>query len=200
MTIYQHDAGFYNLATEMFNELRRRAVELLHLRPGSTVIDVGCGTGLSIPYLHDAVGPTGRVIAIDQSAAMLAQATHAADRNGWRNITFLHQAAQDAAIPSEADAALFCAVHDILRSSTAVKNVLANVKPGGRVVAVGGKWPPAVFWPLHALVAVTHAPYVTTFEGFERPWSLLIEHCANLRIQPVALGTGYLAAGSLPDR
>jgi ubiquinone/menaquinone biosynthesis C-methylase UbiE len=200
MSMYRHDAGLYNLATQMFNELRRRAVELLRLRPGSTVIDVGCGTGLSFPYLQDAIGPTGRVIAIEQSAAMLAEATHAADRHGWRNITFLHHAAQDAAIPSEADAALFCAVHDILRSSTAVKNVLAHVKPGGRVVAVGGKWPPAPFWPLHALVAVTHAPYVTTFEGFERPWSLLIEHCANLSIQPVAFGTGYLAAGSLPDR
>ncbi len=78
--------------------------------------------------------------------------------------------------------------------------MLAQVKPGGRVVAVGGKWPPVLFWPLHALVAVTHAPYVTTFEGFDRPWSLLIEHCADLAIEPVAFGTGYLAAGNLPGR
>jgi ubiquinone/menaquinone biosynthesis C-methylase UbiE len=197
MTVYQH-ADSYNHATAMFNWLRRRAVEQLQLPPGSTVIDVGCGSGLCFPYVEAAIGPTGHIIAIDASISMLAGAAATAEHNGWSNITFVHSAAQDAPIRTQSDAALFCAVHDILRCSSAVKNVVAHVKPGGRVVAAGGKWPPVWLWPLHVLVAATHLPYVTTLEGFERPWDLLLEHCPDLHIEPVALGTGYLAVGSIP--
>jgi ubiquinone/menaquinone biosynthesis C-methylase UbiE len=199
MSIYEHNAGSYNRATAMFNWLRRRAVEQLQLSPGSTVIDVGCGTGLCFPYIEEAIGPTGHVVAIDASTSMLAKARATAEGNGWRNITFIHSAAQDAPIHTLADGALFCAVHDILRCSSAVKNVVAHVRPGGRVVATGGKWPPVWLWPLHVLVAATHAPYVTTLEGFERPWEQLLEHCPELHIEPVALGSGYLAAGCVPE-
>jgi ubiquinone/menaquinone biosynthesis C-methylase UbiE len=200
MTFYRHHADSYNSVTAMFCWLRRQAVEQLGLQSGNTVIDAGCGTGLCFSYLQKAVGPTGHIIAIDQNASMLAQATAMAARNEWRNITFIHGPAQCASIPARADAALFCAVHDILHCTAAVRNVLAQVKPGGRVVAAGGKWPDAWLWPLHVVVAAIHAPYVTSLEGFERPWTLLLEHCPDLRIEPVALGTGYLAVGSIRPR
>jgi ubiquinone/menaquinone biosynthesis C-methylase UbiE len=196
MTGYWQHAGSYDYATAPFNWLRRRAVEQLRLQLGATVIDVGCGTGLCFPYLQRFIGAGGHIIAIDASEPMLVRAAATAARNRWRNITFVHSTAQDAPIAGQADAALFCAVHDILRCSTAVKNVLAHVRAGGRVVAAGGKWPAAGLWPLHLLVAATHGPYVTSLEGFDRPWALLLEHCPDLRVEPVALDTGYLAAGS----
>ena len=197
MTMYRRHAGSYSHATGIFNWLRRQAVDLLKLRPGSTVIDVGCGTGLCFRYLQQAIGPTGLLIAVEESEQMLTHAMAAADRAGWRNIAFVHAAAQDAVIPAEADAALFCATHDILRCSTAVKNVLTNVTPGGRVAATGGKWPAPWLWPLHALVAATHAPYVSSLDGFDRPWGLLAEHCTDLDIRSVAYDTGYLASGTV---
>lgn len=43
-------------------------------RAGSTVIDVGCGCGATTIELARAVGPSGRVIAIDVSRPMLARA------------------------------------------------------------------------------------------------------------------------------
>ena len=43
----------------------RRTVELLALLPGSTVLDVGCGSGASAIPAAEAVGPTGRVAGVD---------------------------------------------------------------------------------------------------------------------------------------
>ena len=43
-------------------------------RPGSTVMDVGCGCGATTVELANAVGPSGRVIGLDISEPMLANA------------------------------------------------------------------------------------------------------------------------------
>jgi len=50
------------------------ALERLAARPGERIIDVGCGCGQTLLQLADAVGPGGRVLGIDLSEAMLAQA------------------------------------------------------------------------------------------------------------------------------
>ncbi len=51
-----------------------RAVRELALPLGAAVLDAGCGTGRALPYLRAAVGPTGRLVAIDVTPEMLAVA------------------------------------------------------------------------------------------------------------------------------
>ena len=46
----------------------------LGLRPGDTVVDIACGTGLNFPLLEEAIGPDGRIVGVDLTDAMLAQA------------------------------------------------------------------------------------------------------------------------------
>jgi SAM-dependent methyltransferase len=48
------------------------AVHELGVRPGAVVLDAGCGTGRALPALRDAVGPGGRVLALDVTPEMLA--------------------------------------------------------------------------------------------------------------------------------
>ncbi|MFD9071599.1 MULTISPECIES: class I SAM-dependent methyltransferase [Streptomyces] len=55
----------------------RAAVAELGLRPGARVLDAGCGTGRALPALRDAVTPSGTVLGVDLTPAMLEAAVRA---------------------------------------------------------------------------------------------------------------------------
>lgn len=63
-----------SLEWPLYRAGRVAGIAAARLRPGQHVVDVGCGTGLSLPLLSDAVGPQGQVIGLDPSAAMLRRA------------------------------------------------------------------------------------------------------------------------------
>ena len=130
---------------------------------------------------------------------MLATARLRADREGWRNLTLIRSGAEEVHLPVEADAALFCGTHDILRSPAALENVVGQLKPGARVVAAGPKWVSP--WRADALALnlytwQVHRPFVTTFEGFDRPWSHLARLIPDLQVEECFFGGGYIARGS----
>jgi SAM-dependent methyltransferase len=54
--------------------LARNLLKLCNLRPGQSVLDLACGTGVVALQAAAAVGPTGRVVGVDLSPAMLQQA------------------------------------------------------------------------------------------------------------------------------
>jgi SAM-dependent methyltransferase len=52
----------------------RAAVREAGFASSSVVADIGCGTGRALPYLRDAIGPDGVLLAVDVTAEMLATA------------------------------------------------------------------------------------------------------------------------------
>src|SRR5579864_4399780 len=137
---YYEYARSYDRDTGVFQPYRRAVVEALPLRPGQVVLDVGCGTGLCCGLIRDKVGPDGAVIGIEESPDMAAVAREHIAREGWRNVTVVQAPAEDVRLEGTADAALFCAVHDIMQSPGALRNVMARLGPGAPVAAGGGKW------------------------------------------------------------
>lgn len=192
---YTEYAGSYDGRTRAYQYWRERLVDLLPLSPGDVVLDVGCGTGLCLPMLVDRVGPHGSVIAIDQSAEMLGLARRRIAENGWQNVTVIESAIEDADIPVTADAALFCAVHDVIRSPQAVGNVVRHLRPAGWIAAGGGKWAPPWMVGVNVMVRATHDPFVADFEGFSDPLALVRRLIPDLKI--VDLTGGYLAVGQV---
>ena len=62
------------LVDKQLSPLGLAAMARLSLRPGDRVIDVGCGAGQTCLQLADRVGPTGTVLGLDISKAMVAHA------------------------------------------------------------------------------------------------------------------------------
>ncbi len=194
------DAGRIRRVTvgPAFGRLRRRAVARLEARLGETVLDVGCGTGNSFPYLLDAVGPDGRVIGIDQSTDMLEQAERRVELQGWGNVSLVHAPAEEASVAGTVDRALIFLAHDLVRNDAALANVANLVRPGGRVVAAGMQRGPRWVAPLSYVSWRAARPYITTFEGRERPWNLLEPKLDGFDVELLLLGLGYVAWGSPP--
>jgi SAM-dependent methyltransferase len=197
---YAVDAGAYDRRTAAFHDFRAAIVDALPLHRGQVVLDVGCGTGLSFASLLDKVGPRGRIVGIDASPEMLAVARERVAGEGWGNITFVQSPVMDAQIPVIADAAIFCAVHDILRSPEALRRVLDRLLPGAWVTAGGGKWAAPWMVALNWQVQALHRPYVRSFEGFERPWSHLERLIEDVHVRALALGSGYVMTGRVRSR
>jgi SAM-dependent methyltransferase len=195
---YGERARSYERDTEAFQPYRRAVVEALPLRSGQVVLDVGCGTGLCCGLLRDKVGPEGGVVGIEESPEMAAVAREHIACEGWDNVTVVQAQAEDAEIGLTADAALFCAVHDILQSPEALRNVLTRLRPGAWVAAGGGKWAAPVMVALNSMVGMLHAPYVRDFSGFDRPWRHLERLVEDVRIEELAFGSGYVMTGRTP--
>jgi demethylmenaquinone methyltransferase/2-methoxy-6-polyprenyl-1,4-benzoquinol methylase len=195
---YSAHARSYESDTGAFQPYRQAIVDALPLRRGEVVLDVGCGTGLCCGMLRDKVGPEGGVIGIEESPEMLAVAREHVTGEGWDNVTLVQSPAEDAQIAVDADAALFCAVHDILQSPDALRNVVGKLRPGAWVAAGGGKWAARMMVDLNLRVRRLHAPYVRSFEGFDRPWSHLEQLTEDVRVREVAFGSGYIMTGKAP--
>jgi len=193
---YRRRAGVYDLELAFFEPIRRRAIASLGLRPGEVVLDVGCGTGLSLALLRQGVGPRGRVVGIEQSPEMLEQARRRVTRARWSRVTLIRSPVETADIPVRADAALFHFTHDILRRPESIANVLGRLKPGGRVVASGLKWAaPGLTWAVNLLVLPAALRSVTSLDGMDQPWRLLQEQLGQMSVETMLLGGAYIARG-----
>ena len=195
---YGERARSYDRDTEAFQPYRRAVVEALPLRSGQVVLDVGCGTGLCCALLRDKVGPEGGVVGIEESPEMAAVAREHIACEGWDNVAVVQAPAEEADIGLTADAALFCAVHDILQSPDALQNVLTTLRPGAWVAAGGGKWAAPMMMALNSMVGMLHAPYVRDFSGFDRPWRHLERLVEDVQVQEMAFGSGYVMTGRTP--
>jgi len=196
---YRAHAAGYDASARRTLPLRRRTVARLDLRPGQTVLDVACGTGLSLPLLQEGVGRTGRIVGVELSPEMLALARARCAREGWDNVTLIESAMETAQLPGPIDAVLFHFTHDVLRSPAALSRIFAAVRPGAGVAVAGMKLLPWWLAPLNLVVLAQARPYMTTFDGLDRPWSLLEQYLAGFERESVLYGTGYIGWGKTND-
>jgi ubiquinone/menaquinone biosynthesis C-methylase UbiE len=118
-----------------FTATNRAAVIIGHLglRPGMTVLDVGCGPGrVTLPAARE-VGPTGRVIAIDLQPGMLRRAQERARSAGLDNISFLEAGVGGGKldVPAADRALLVTVLGEIPDREAALRSIFAALKPGG---------------------------------------------------------------------
>jgi SAM-dependent methyltransferase len=110
-----------------------------HLRPGETVVDLGCGGGLDVLLAARRVGPVGRAIGIDMTAEMIERARRNAARpiNGQAatNVEF-HQATLDRLPLADASADCLisnCVINLVPDKSVVFREMFRVLKSGGRL-------------------------------------------------------------------
>jgi predicted methyltransferase len=113
-------------------------VAALGIAPGSTVADVGAGTGYFERHLSAAVGPTGKVLAVDIEPALVTHLEGRIAKEGWTNVEArLGQPADPGLRPGEVDVVLIVDTwHHIDGRVEWAKRLRAAGKPGMRLVVV----------------------------------------------------------------
>ena len=133
----------------------RLLIEQLRPKPGDSVLDVACGTGGLACELAAAVGPTGRVVGVDLSQAMVDAATARAAEAGLRNACFSRMDAQALALPDTSVDVVTCCfglmyVPDPEQAIAQMRRVL---RPGGRLgLAVWGDRDLCAWSPVFAII------------------------------------------------
>ena len=77
----------------------RELVEAMSLKPGMVVADIGTGTGYMLPYLSQAVGPQGHVLAEDIFPDFLEKAKATASERKLANVEFIKGSETDPSLP-----------------------------------------------------------------------------------------------------
>lgn len=118
---------------------RARALDLASLRPGESVLDIGCGTGTLAIAAKQRVGTAGRVYGVDASPEMLARATRKAAKSGV-GVVFQNGVVERLPFPDgQFDAVLSTVMlHHLGRKARqqCAREVRRVLRPGGRVLAV----------------------------------------------------------------
>jgi len=154
---------------------------------GATVLDVCCGSGASALPAAAAVGPTGRVVAIDLAESMLALGRAKASARGLANVEFRHGDLLDLRLPERSFDAVVCVfgVFFVPDIPAAIAALWRMVRPGGQLAIT--TWGPQIFEP------ATHAFWEAV--GAERPDLVQAWQPWDRTVEPEPLRAALAAGG-----
>lgn len=200
--------------TPGISRIRRDAVDALHLEPGDTVLDLGCGTGANLPYLRDAVGADGTVIGIDITEGMLEKAQQRVDRHGWENVELYQQDAADPEVSADVDAILNAFLIGMFPDQRTVIDRWCDELDGGRMSTVyfdksDRRYGYVVNKGLNALIAVSTPPtrrlrypdeiYEQFYDGNEAARNAFESRATDIQHDDYFFGTIKIMSGTVSE-
>jgi ubiquinone/menaquinone biosynthesis C-methylase UbiE len=120
---------------------RAEILAACRIKPGMAVADVGAGTGLFTRLFAEAVGPTGKVYAVDIAPDFVAHAVKTCKEKGFTNVVGVVCTATSAELPpNSVDLVFICdTYHHFEFPFKTMTSIRQALRPGGRVVLVDFK-------------------------------------------------------------
>jgi ubiquinone/menaquinone biosynthesis C-methylase UbiE len=178
-TTYDAAADWYDAPENTFwARFGRRTVDLVHLRPGMRVLDVCSGSGASAVPAAQAVGSSGRVVAVDISDDLLALLRTKAQALSLSQLEVRCEDLLALNFPGPGFDAVICVfgiffVGDIVEG---VRRLWRHVAPGGRLVIT--TWGPHLFEPANSFFwEAVRDERPDLYKGFN-PWDTITEPAA----------------------
>jgi len=198
---YDFTANLYYLFGYREWAYRQTAVKALKLKPGDTVLELACGTGINFPLFQRYIGSTGRIIGVDLTDAMLEQAKKRVANQGWKNVTLIQHDASTYQIPSNVNAVFSSYALSIFPDTKRVlTNIADSLAPEGRLTLIELQIPK--FWPswLASAALALMKPFAVTEDWVaRRPWeticSTINEKLDNVQVTEHFFGLTYIISG-----
>jgi SAM-dependent methyltransferase len=191
--------SFPDFDPSFIRPVRQKAVELLDLKEGDRVLDVGCGLGGSFPYLVSAVGQSGQVVGVEMSPEISMNARRRIEKNGWRNVEVIEAAAQEVHLTGTFDGLLMFAAADVYASEAALENVFPLLNEKARIAAFGAKLSSGhlgrILNPF--LRMLFNLSFSTTPRPDYEPWRTLANRVEKLNVEEYFFGLMFLVSGSV---
>jgi len=202
--LYRRRAKRYDLTAKIYYVMgfrewayRKKAVDALALKPGETVVELCCGTGLNFALLEEAVGTTGKIIGVDITDSMLSVAREKIRKNGWSNIELIQSDAAIFRFPAEVNGIISTFALPLVPEYESV------IRAGSEALAVGGRFVILDFriaanWlsRLAPLLVLTVRPFGVSLDLAPRhPWEALTKYFSHVSVVELYGGMAYVAWG-----
>ncbi len=147
--LYQAHPAYDDVITQLRSNIaieswvyRRQAAQVLSLKPGDTVVDLGCGTGLNFPLFQEAVGSQGKIIGVESATVMLEQAWQRVQTEDWLNVELINSRSSLFRFPNQVDGISSTFVIPLLyQFEQIVEDGCAALAPGKRWIILDLKSP-----------------------------------------------------------
>lgn len=206
--LYTEEAPRYDRGIERMRQLfgsryldhLARAVDAATIEAGDTVVDLACGTGLTFERILDRTGPTGRLIGVDLTAAMLERAAARIERHGWSNVELVHSDAAAYAFPPGVKRIVSTAGLTLVPEyDRVVADAAQALEAGGRLVIYDFKipadWPE---WRIEIQMRIRARFGQTRDLDERRPWVSVARHFPVHSMEELYGGLAFLAVGEKP--
>jgi SAM-dependent methyltransferase len=180
--------------------VRQKAVKLLYLKQGDRVLDAGCGSGGSFPYLYKSVGPSGEVVGVEISPRTTTNTRMRIAKNEWGNVHVIEADARKVNLTGKFDGLLMFAAPDVFASEDALSNIFPYLKENAHVAFFGAKISHRRFgWILNGLLrmASDRLSFSSTPKIESKPWTILQKRLVNFSVEEYFFGWMFLASGRI---
>lgn len=202
--LYRKRAKRYDLSAQIYllfgfnvKQYRQDTISALALKPGDSVVELGCGTGLNFAYVQRAIGPRGKIIGVDLTDAMLDVARDRVARESWANVELVQADLAEWQFPLGVSGVYSTfALTIVPEYDMIIERAARALKPEGRLAVFDFKEP--VGWPawLVRFAAWLNKPFGVSLELAERhPWESIRRYLTETEYKEYYSGLLYLCTG-----